>query len=299
MMILRTLIVAACVAVITVGLRAQPESVPIVGAAFDYIVRQGDTWQSISSRYGIAVAALASLNARTSKTAPTVGETVHVDGRHLVPNALSSGIVINIPQRMLFVIEDGAALAAYPVGLGRPDWATFVGAFTVVAAEEDPVWDVPASIQEEQRRAGKKVLTRVAPGPANPLGKYWFGLSVPGFGIHGTNARLSIYRFETHGCIRLHPDDIAKLWSLVAIGTPGKIIYEPVLLAFLPQGLLLEAHPDIYRRSDIAADEALVRQAAIARRVGDLLDWRVVRQVLQARDGQPHALEFDTPASAR
>src|SRR5207244_4257585 len=58
---------------------------------------------------------------------------------------------------------------------------------------------------------GKPVLTHVPPSPANPLGKYWLGLSIPGVGIHGTNAPSSIYNLQTHGCIRLHPDDIEKL----------------------------------------------------------------------------------------
>ena len=218
----RTHIVAWCIASLAVVVGGQSQTTSIGGAIFDYVVRPGDTWQSISSRYGIAVTPLAQLNALSTRTPPPMGEVIRVDGRHLVPHALSSGIVLNIPQRMLFVMEAGAVVASYPVGLGRPDWPTFVGAFTVVAAEADPVWDVPPSIQEEQRRDGKEVLTRVAPGPTNPLGKYWFGLSVPGFGIHGTNARLSIYRFETHGCVRLHPDDIADLWSRVAVGTPAR-----------------------------------------------------------------------------
>ena len=83
---------------------------------------------------------------------------------HLVPRGLDDGVMLNVPQRMIFVMRDGAAVARYPVGLGRPDWPTFVGTFTIVAKETDPVWDVPVSIQEELRLAGKEVLTRVPPG---------------------------------------------------------------------------------------------------------------------------------------
>ena len=114
--------------------------------------------------------------------------------------------------------------------------------------EEDPTWDVPASIQDEMRRAGKRVLTRVPPGPTNPLGQYWLGLSLDSVGIHGTNAPLSIYTFGTHGCIRLRPGDIEELYAQVAEGDRGRIIYEPVLVAYDGTDVFLEVHPDPYGR---------------------------------------------------
>lgn len=209
------------------------------------------------------------------------------DSEHLVPEAVQTGIVINIPQRMLFLKQSGEAIASYPVGLGRPSWPTFVGSFTIVALEVDPVWDVPVSIQEEQRRVGKPVLTRVGPGPANPLGKYWIGLSAAGYGIHGTTAPASISRFETHGCIRLRADDIADLFARVSVGMTGEIVYEPVLLHVADGGIRLEAHKDIYRRRG-ADEEAHVLEAAERAGVEHAIDWQAVRVVLATRDGRPH-----------
>ena len=58
------------------------------------------------------------------------------------------------------------------------------------------------------------------PGPDNPLGKHWLGLSIHGYGIHGTIAPSSIYQFRTHGCIRLHPDDIAELFLTCRVVLP-------------------------------------------------------------------------------
>lgn len=117
----------------------------------------------------------------------------------LAPLALADGIVVNVPQRMLFLMRGGNVAVRYPIAVGTRGWQTFLGPFTVIVKETDPVWDVPVSIQEEQRRLGKPVLTRGLPGPANPLGRYWLGLSVPGYGIHGTNAPASIGKFATHG----------------------------------------------------------------------------------------------------
>lgn len=268
-------------------LAGQQSPALLVGAELEHVVRKGDTWQSISARFGVEPVALAAINKRTTATRLTVGEVLRVDNHHLVPAGLDSGIVINVPQRMLFVKDAGQVRASYPVGLGRPDWPTFVGPFTIVVMETDPAWDVPPSIQEELRRAGKNVITRVEPGPANPLGKFWLGLSAPGYGIHGTNAPTSIFRFQSHGCVRLHPDDIADLWARVFLGMRGEIVYEPVLLRVTHLGILLEAHPDIYRRQ--AGDaEATVWSRAIEQGVSDEIEWVAVSEVLRRRDGRPH-----------
>jgi L,D-transpeptidase ErfK/SrfK len=184
----------------------------------------------------------------------------------------------------LFYVTEGRPEAHYPVGLGRPDWPTPTGTFTVLSKEENPVWDVPKSIQEEMRRCGQTVKTRVPPGPDNPLGRHWIGLSLAGYGIHGTIAPASIYQFRSHGCIRLHPDDIADLFGRVSVGTPGRITYTPVLLAGLANGqIYLEVHRDVYRR---AGDPwAGVRRAADAEGIGHLLDWPRVEEVIRLKDG--------------
>jgi L,D-transpeptidase ErfK/SrfK len=208
---------------------------------------------------------------------------------HLVPAGLTDGLLLNVPQRRIFVMQDGEAVVSYPVGLGRPSWPTFMGAFSIAAKETDPAWDVPPSIQDEMRRAGKPVLTRVAPGPANPLGKYWLGLSVPGYGIHGTNAPKSISRFESHGCIRLLPGDIEDLFARVEVGTPGLSIYEPNVLQLVAGELWLEAHPDVYRRGP-ANPVADVLERAARLIPGLTIDAREVETLLRRRDGQPHRL---------
>ena len=100
----------------------------------------------------------------------------------------------------------------------------------------------------------------------------------------GTIQPLSIHHFRTHGCIRLHPDDVAALFDAVSVDTPGKIIYAPVLLAQLDDGrIFVEVNPDIYdRESDPIADlEAL----ADSRDLGKMIDWRQVRETVERRDG--------------
>jgi L,D-transpeptidase ErfK/SrfK len=279
---LRVLVVASTAAV---GAQSAPPA--IVGGAVVYPVARGDTWQSVGARFGVDAALVAADNDANPRSLLATGTRLAIDTRHIVPANPESGIVINLPQRMLFFKDQGVVAASYPVGLGRPDWPTFIGPFTVVRTEIDPVWDVPRSIQEELRRAGKRVVTRVPAGPANPLGKYYLALSEANFGIHGTNAPRSIYRFESHGCIRLHPDDVADLFPRVSAGTAGAIVYEPILLTIDGSGaVLLEAHRDIYRREERAPNE-VVRDRAAAFGVTDRVDWRAVETVLKARDGRP------------
>ena len=258
----------------------------MTGQRFSYPVKAGESLTLVSARFGVDLAALADLNGLAPTARLGVGQRLLIDNRHLIPDRRDAAIVINIPQRMLFHRTGDGSIRAYPVGLGRPTWPTFVGRFAIASLEIDPVWDVPPSIQAELRQAGKPVLTHVAPGPDNPLGAFWIGLDRPGYGIHGTNAPASIYRFQTHGCIRLHPDDVALLFRAVALGATGEIVYEPLLLVQMRDGRIwLEAHPDVYRR---ARDPLLVvRELASQDELESEIDWLMVREVVRAKRGTP------------
>lgn len=213
------------------------------------------------------------------------------DVPRLVPSALADGVVLNVAQRMLFVMREGDVAARYPVAVGTAGWPTFLGPFTIISKETDPVWDVPVSIQEEQLQRGQKVLTRVLPGPANPLGRHWLGLSVSGYGIHGTNAPNSIGKFATHGCIRLRADDIADLFARVEVGMPGVSIYEPLLVAVIDAELWLEAHRDAYgldQRDAFAYVLAEAQRAAPALTV----HYDLVRRMLRERDGRARRIDI-------
>ena len=110
------------------------------------------------------------------------------------------------------------------------------------------MWDVPRSIQQEMRREGRESRPACRPVRAIPC-EYWMGLIPSSCGIHGTTAPTSVYRFQTHGCIRLHPDDVADLFPRVSVGTPVEIVYRPLLAARLDDGSAwVESHPDVYRK---------------------------------------------------
>ena len=255
----------------------------LVGGSFTYVVQKGDSLTSIGARFGVGINALAASNRIAVNSLLRDGRPLLIDNRHIVPDVLGEGLLINIPQRMLFFFQQGQLARAYPVALGRPSWPTPTGTFTVVIKEENPVWDVPKSIQEEMRREGKVVDERVPPCPENPLGQHWLGLSIPGYGVHGTIAPASIYQFQTHGCIRLHADDIAAMFIEVAEGSPGRIIYKRVMVARLGERIFLEVHRDIYRKEP----DPLAALFAIAKtnNLESSLDWRSAKEIIAKQDG--------------
>lgn len=280
-------------------MRTPDASDPVVtGGVRQIAIVHGDTWRSLGARYGVEPRVLAARNNLVLDRPLRAGDVIEVDNRHIVPASSGASIVVNVPQRMLFHFAGGIHQSAYPIAVGQRTWPTPIGDFTVLAMETDPTWDVPISIQEEMRLAGKRVLTKVPPGPENPLGRHWLGLSLPGIGLHGTNAPSSIFRATTHGCIRLHPDDIAAVYAGVSVGERGRTIYEPILVAADPDGpVWLEVHPDVYRKVPNALDLALdlLDRAGVRSRV-DVAD---VRRVVTARDGLATRLSPVTAESRR
>ncbi|MEJ2007821.1 MAG: L,D-transpeptidase family protein [Acidobacteriota bacterium] len=283
----------------TPGGKVAPNPAPVVssavvGSEFTYAVQKGDSLTRIGARFGAEVPALAELNGLKPTARLKLGQELQIDNRHIVLRTLDDGIVINVPQRMLFYFHSGNLLAGFPVGLGRRTWPTELGDFEVSEKEKDKTWIVPQSIQEEMVAKGKPLRKRVPPGPNNPLGKHWIRIS-PSSGIHGTNTPASIYRFRTHGCIRLKPEDIAGLYKKVSIGTAVKIVYQPVLLARMPDGkLYLEVHEDIYRKAGNPLET--VKQMAELAGVESMVDWQKVSEVIKERRGL--AQEVSLPAES-
>ncbi len=121
-------------------------------------------------------------------------------------------IIVSIPDRKVILLEDGQIKRIYPVAVGKPSTPSPSGEFTVVARISNPTWYYRGKI--------------VGPGSANPIGTRWLGLSVPGYGIHGTSAPASIGKPSSHGCIRMRNADIEELFELVQVGDPVELLSE-------------------------------------------------------------------------
>ena len=123
-------------------------------------------------------------------------------------------IVVSLADRKLALLEGERVVKVYDVAVEKRSTPTPAGEFEVVTRVKDPAWYGPKQV--------------VPPGKANPLGPRWLGLSVKGYGIHGTNAPRSIGKSASHGCIRMRNQDVEELFDLVAAGTVVELRAEPV-----------------------------------------------------------------------
>lgn len=262
---------------------AQSDFSPMVGGIFEYTVQPGDYLIKISARFGVAAQVIARENKLDYDAPLKIGQSLVIDNRHIVPEIRTHGLLVNLPQRMLYFFQDSMVKAAYPVGLGRPNWQTLPGNYHVNSKQIDKPWYVPLSIQDEMREAGLPVKSIVQPGPDNPLGKYWLGLTPSAIGIHGTIAPASVYHFQSHGCIRLHPDDIEVLFQQIALETTCQIIYVPMLLTQVDGRVYLEVNRDIYNKSPVT--EAILIKKAEETGLTSRINWERARTVLKKQEG--------------
>lgn len=225
----------------------------MTGGVFSYVVEKGDSLTLIGARFGVAVKTLALLNGLRSNAPLKEGQTLEIDNRHLVPRMLEDGIVVNVPQRMLFFFKSGQLVGGYPVAVGRPDWQTPLGTLRVLEKQHQKVWYVPESIQEEMRRERRVVRQEIPPGPENPLGEYWIRIS-SSCGIHGTNFPVSVYSVSTHGCLRLQPEAIAEVYPMIEVGMRVEVVYEPLLYGKIGNACYVEANQDVYNRKPLALE---------------------------------------------
>jgi len=127
-------------------------------------------------------------------------------------------IVIHRGLNRLVLFRGTRLIRTFPVATGQPIYPTPLGHFEIVVKELNPWWYPPT------QDAWAKGLKPVPPGPGNPLGTRWMGLSASGVGIHGTSEPWSIGHSESHGCIRMQVPDAEWLYRRVRVGTPVFII---------------------------------------------------------------------------
>ena len=103
------------------------------------------------------------------------------------------------------------------VATGTSEYPTPIGRFSIATLQRHPWWYPPDSDWAK----GEKPIP---PGPGNPLGTRWMGLTAPGVGIHGTPDAASIGYSASHGCIRMRIPEAEWLFSRLRVGTPVYIV---------------------------------------------------------------------------
>jgi len=128
-------------------------------------------------------------------------------------------VIIDTPQRFLYLIqEDGKALR-YGIGVGRPGF-TWAGVKSVTAKREWPDWRPP----DEMLKRRPDLPRYMAGGPDNPLGARALYLGNTLYRIHGSNEPWTIGTQVSSGCIRMRNEDVIDLYERVKLGTKVVVI---------------------------------------------------------------------------
>jgi L,D-transpeptidase ErfK/SrfK len=213
----------------------------VIGSIHAYKVKKGESLIEIARKFDIGYSEITEANPKLDPFVPGEGVTIKLPQAWILPDLKSyNGIIINLSEMRLFYFPRRNKVVTFPIGVGSEGKETPVGTFRIVEKIVHPAWYVPDSIRRE-----KPELPRmVPPGPDNPLGSHALRLSDRSILIHGTNRPYAVGRKASHGCIRLYPEDIPRLFQKVSQNTKVTIIRQPVKVGTLNGKVYVEIHKD-------------------------------------------------------
>jgi len=257
-----------------------PSRLTVVGKPQWHKVKAGETMLDIARNYGLGYNDVTLVYPNMDPWLPPTKRSVMVPSLFVLPPTQLSQLVINIPElRIYFFDAKSRTVQTYPIGIGDEGWETPLGVGFIREKREHPTWYIPASLQAKYQAA------TMPPGPDNPLGDYFMGLSLGAYGIHGTAMPWGVGRLVSHGCIRCYPEHILLLYPQVAIGTKLEIIYQPVKIGRIDEQIFVEAHPDVYQRVGDYTAYGLDKLQASG--LGDLVDRDRLLLALRLQNGVP------------
>ena len=279
-----------------------PHSGDMIGELRHVVAAYEDTLLDLARANGLGYVEMIAANRGIDPWVPGKSTPVVLPTAHILPDAERAGLVVNLAEHRLYYFgPPGTQPVTFPLGVGREGWSTPLGTTEIVRKKERPTWFPPESI-----RAKKPDLPKVVPpGPHNPLGSHALYFGWPSYLIHGTNRPWGIGRRVSHGCIRLYPEDIARLYELVPIGTPVQVISQAIKIGWYEGELYVEAHPESGQADELESTgriksvdarsrvDALYRITSLAGADQDRLDWHLIRRAFEERSGIPVRVTLD------
>jgi L,D-transpeptidase ErfK/SrfK len=222
----------------------------VIGDLQIVLSREEDTFSDLAREYGLGYDEIVDANPGIDPWLPGENTPILLPTQYVLPDAPRDGIVLNIASKRLFYFPQSTeghsqSVLTFPIGIGRVGWETPLGDAAVIAKARDPHWYVPASVRAEHEQAGDPLPAVVAPGPDNPLGRHVLKLDLPGYLIHGTNQPYGVGMRVSHGCVRLYPENIELLYSLVETGEAVTIVNQPYLSGWRDGELYFESHKQL------------------------------------------------------
>jgi L,D-transpeptidase ErfK/SrfK len=219
----------------------------VVGVMQTTIAGKDDTLPDLARRFNLGYEEIVRANPGVDPWLPGAGRVIQLPTQFVLPDAPREGVVINVAAMRLFYYParkkgEPVTVFTHPIGIGKVGWATPEGRTKVVSRIKDPVWVPPLSVRQEHLKDGEELPKKVPAGPDNPLGRHMFRLGWPSYLVHGTNKPYGVGMRSSHGCIRLYPEDISRLYDAVPMGTPVTVVNQPYLLGWRGDVLYVQAY---------------------------------------------------------
>src|SRR5580658_9528003 len=273
----------------------------VVGAVQITHATKEDTLPDIARRFNIGYEEIVRANPGVDPWIPGEGRSVVVPTQFVLPDAPREGIVINVAAMRLYFYPphkkgEPQVVYTYPIGIGKVGWSTPMGVTKIVLHEKDPIWRPSAALRKDHfNDNGEDLPAVVGPGPDNPLGKYEMRLGWPSYLIHGTNKPYGIGLRSSHGCMRLYPEDIEKLYYMVPDGMSVRVVNQPFLFGWHDKQLFLQSYTvleDDPRDWNHAQQKLLSHGLALhdqkqLKDAGLTIDWDSVKSITHEPRGVP------------
>jgi lipoprotein-anchoring transpeptidase ErfK/SrfK len=180
-----------------------------------------DIWELLAEKFHCTRAYLRQLNRDVPQ--PVAGSDII--GPKVYPAApypQAASLRVNLAETSIEALDaSGRIIAFFPCSIAKDKNKRPNGRLVVKSVVPDPDYTFDPALFKDA--AAEEHLTHkmtIPPGPRNPVGTAWIGLSLPGYGIHGTPEPENISRTQSHGCFRLANWNANKLLRMVRVGTP-------------------------------------------------------------------------------
>lgn len=272
-----------------------PIDIDLIGQLRYSAANPDETLVDVTARHRLGQNEIKLANASLDRWQSGIDEYITLPTQYILPQSKRQGIVLNLPEYRLYHYQSPTqvrlpVVTTYAVSIGSLHWETPLGITSVISKQQHPAWIPPESIKKEALLNGHELPDIVPPGPDNPLGDYALRLALPGYLLHGTNRPLGIGMRVTHGCIRLYPKDIERLFYATSAGTTVNIVNQPVKVGWFANQLYLEVHPPLME--DNLSEEDMMLMAITF--INNKLDHRphkirtsLIRTIVRQQKGIP------------
>ena len=271
-----------------------PPNGDIIGTVEYAYADAGETLSEVGLRFDIGYDAMMHANPSVDPFQPLSSQTrLLIPSQFILPSGPRHGLVINLAEYRLYYFPDNDnVVITNPVGIGRKGWNTPLGITKVVAKQENPSWHPSKQLIAQADADGVLLPDQFPPGKGNPLGKHVLRLGWPTYLIHGTNQANGIGERVSAGCIRMLAQDIEYLFGFVDVGTPVRVVNEPVKIGRLNGALYIESHPVLNDKIKMDLHDIAFNQLS-AQHMGYLINQAKVADAIKHPSGIPVFINAD------